>query len=247
MKFVGHAWVAVNSKPKGNRKLLIIGSILPEIMFYTKKHPFKLGKIHEGGDSVYNYLKKNKPEWSDLGIGMIAHSAKYGADKFNLNENLAILGYKGKDVEILRKKLIKILKVSHDTSKIRAHNILELAIELKIVKDNPEFIKEFNESISDKKIIEQTKKILTDCFDKSYKEVSVCVDELVNKAKPSYFNNAEGLASFWAELSREFDPKPNIKELAKLLTILSKDYSGKDEMLLNKCISWTRGNVKMFD
>ena len=60
MKLLGHAWVAVNAVPKGNRKLLILGSILPEIMYYTTNHPFEFEGIHEGGDKVYNYLKKKK-------------------------------------------------------------------------------------------------------------------------------------------------------------------------------------------
>ena len=32
MKLLGHGWVGVNAVPDGNKKLLILGSILPEII-----------------------------------------------------------------------------------------------------------------------------------------------------------------------------------------------------------------------
>jgi hypothetical protein len=73
MKLIGHAWVAVNAVPQGNKKLLMLGSILPEIMYYTKDHPFKFEEIHEGGDKVYKYLRDKLPEFADLGLGMLAH------------------------------------------------------------------------------------------------------------------------------------------------------------------------------
>ena len=229
MKLLGHAWVAVNAVPKGNRKLLILGSILPEIMFYTKDHPFEYEEIHEGGDIVYKYLKKKKPEWADLGLGMLAHSVKMGADRFNFDDNLKMLGYEGDKVDDLRKKLTQVLGITYETSKTRAHNILELAIELRIIKENPEFVDEFTKAIADKKTRSEIKNILTDCFDKDKKSASKSVDELLDKVKPDYFENAEGLAKLWAELSRDFDPQFDSKQLADFLNQLQKDYQGKDK------------------
>lgn len=246
MKFLGHAWVAVNARPQGNRKLLILGSILPEIMYYTKDHPFEFEEIHEGGKKVYQYLTTNKPEWSDLGLGMVAHSARWGADKYNLDENLATLGYEGGKVDELRTRLTSVLRISYEAAKTRAHSILELAVELSIIRDNPKFISEFNKAIADQKTRGEIKIILADCFQKPQEAVSKSVDELLSKAKSVYFENAEGLANFWAELSKEFDPPPKIKELAKLLEELSEGYSGKDEEFLRRCINWTKKNLESF-
>ena len=108
MKLLGHAWVAVNARPEGDRKLLMLGSVLPEIMYYTKDHPFEFEEIHEGGDKVYKYLRSKNPKWADLGLGMLAHSVKSGADKFNFDENLAILGYEKDKVDKLRRKLTEV-------------------------------------------------------------------------------------------------------------------------------------------
>jgi hypothetical protein len=246
MKLLGHAWVAVNSVSKGNRKLLILGSILPEIMYYTTNHPFEFEEIHEGGDKVYNYLKKKKPEWTDLGLGMLAHSVKMGADRFNFDDNLKILGYEGEKVDELRKKLTEVLGITYETSKTRVHNILELATELRIIEENPEFVDEFSEAIADTKTKEEIKRILADCFGKPEHRVLASVDELFNKAKPNYFKNAEGLASLWAELSQQFDPRFDTSKLGDLLTQLQKGYSGKDNEFLKKCIAWTKKNIESF-
>lgn len=244
MKLLGHAWVAVNARPQGNRKLLILGSILPEIMYYTKDHPFEFEEIHEGGDTVYSYLKSNKPEWTDLGLGMLAHSVKAGADKYNFDENLATLGYEGIEVNKLRERLVDALGVSYETSKTRAHSILELAAELRIIEEHPDFIQQVNDAIADKETREEIKKILTDCFNKKESSVSKSVDELFNKARPEYFRNARGLSNLWAELSKVFDPPPNIDKLSELLKELLEGYSGKDTEFFRKCIEWTRSNLE---
>ena len=244
MKLLGHAWVAVNARPQGNRKLLILGSILPEIMYYTKDHPFEFEEIHEGGDIVYSYLKSKKPEWTDLGLGMLAHSVKAGADKYNFDENLATLGYEGKQVDKLRKQLSDVLGVSNETAKTRAHNILELAVELKIIKENPDFVRDFSKAVADKVARKQIIEILLGCFQKSIESVSRSTNELLDKARPSYFDGAEGLANLWAELSKEFDPPPDKRRLARLLEELSEGYEDRDKSFLKECIDWTRGNLE---
>jgi hypothetical protein len=243
MKFIGHAWVAMNAVPRGNRKLLILGSVLPEIMYYTKSHPFEFEEIHEGGDRVYKYLVKNNSDWSDLGLGMAAHSVELGADHFNMDENLQILGYEGERVEKLRKRLMEVLGVDHETSKIRAHNILELGVELGIVRKEREFVDEFKGVMTNSELRVPVAQALTGCFGKDLDEVQHCVNELLDKARSEYFEDARGLAMFWAELSKEFDPKPDIDGLAGLLTELSEGYSGKDEEFLNEAIKWTKGNL----
>lgn len=244
MKLLGHAWVAVNAVAKGNRKLLILGSIVPEIMFSTKDHPFEYEEIHEGGEKVYEYLKKKKPELTDLSLGMICHGYKTGADHFNLDENLKVLGYASDNLEELRYKLVSILSVSDDQAKHRAHNILELAVELSIIRDHPEFIEEFNKVFQDKVARKEIKKVLADSFNKPQNEVDSCVDELFEKVKPEYFKSADGLARLWSELSSAFpDPEPDIKKLAELLEELSVNFAGKDKQFLEQIICWTRSNL----
>lgn len=247
MKLLGHAWVAVNAYPKGNRKLLILGSILPEIMYYSTNNPFEKEEIYEGGDLVYEYLMKNNPKWKDLGLGMLAHSVKMGADRFNLDDNLEILGYKGQQVDELRNKLTEVLGISYETAKTRAHSIMELAVETRIIKEHSDFVGEFNKAIADKKARTEIKEILADCFDKEPESVSKSVDELLNKAKPGYFQNAEGLAKLWSELSRNFDPRFDTSELGALLTELQEGYFGKDKEFLKRCIAWTKGNLEKFE
>ena len=244
MKLLGHAWVAVNSIKKGNRRQVIIGSILPEIMYYTKSNPFIKSEIHEGGDVFYQFLKTNHPEFKNLGLGMITHSVKYGADRFNFDDRLAILEYSDEKVLDLRKKLVEILHVDFETSKTRAHNILELGIEVGIIRDHPEFTTEFCDAIADTKLKNQTVKFLSECFKKDKEEVKKAVNELFDKAKPEYFENAKGLAALWLELSKNFDPKPDIVALSVLLTNISNGFDGRDKLFLAECIMWTAGNIK---
>jgi len=243
MKLLGHAWVAAKAYPEGNRKFLILGSVLPEIMYYTKKHPFKYEEIHEGGDVVYLYLKDRKSEMADLGIGMYAHSVKSGADRFNFDKKLSTLGYKGEDINTLRKRLGEVLKILPETARVRAHNILELAVEVNIIRKHPEFRDEFGRSLVDSDLRSEIVGILSRCFRKDKYETETCVSELLGKAKAEYFKDAYGLAGLWGELSRDFDPPFERKELAVLLEELAHGFNGKDEEFLRECVLWVRGNI----
>lgn len=73
-------------------------------MYYTKNHPFTFEEIHEGGGIVYQYLIQRQPDLADFGLGMISHSVKYGTDKFNLDENLALLGYEDEKFRVNQDK-----------------------------------------------------------------------------------------------------------------------------------------------
>lgn len=244
MKLLGHGYIAVNSVPRGNKKLLILGSVVPEIMFYTRNHPFTFEEIHEGGDIVYRYLMQRRPDLADFGLGMISHSVKYGADKFNFDENLALLGYKGERVEELRKEIAGIFGISSETAKVRTHNILELAVEIGIIREDPDFVSIFIETIGNLGIRGKIGNVLADCFKKPREAVNRSIEELFMKAKPEYFAGAEGLAGLWAELSKEFDPSPDIGRLSNFLNKLSVGFEGKDKKFLLECITWTRGNIE---
>ena len=81
-------------------------------------------------------------------------------DKYNFDENLALLGYGGKEVGKLRERLVDTLGVSCETAKTRAHNILELAAELRIIREHPDFVEQFNDAIADQETRVEIKKIL---------------------------------------------------------------------------------------
>lgn len=244
MKLLGHGYIAVNSVPRGNKQLLILGSIVPEIMYYTKDHSFTFEEIHEGGNLVYGYLKQRQPDLADFGLGMISHSVKYGADKFNLDENLALLGYEGEKSEELRNQISKVLGVSYETAKVRVHNILELAVEIGIIKDNPAFVSTFGAAITNTEFRKEASNILTCCFQKDRETVDRSVEELFTKAKPEYFTGAEGLARLWAELTREFDPPPDIDILSDYLDKLATSFDGRNKEFLAECVSWTKSNLE---
>lgn len=244
MKLLGHGYVAINAVPQGNKKLLILGAIVPETMFYTKNPPFTFEEIHEGGDIVYQYLTKNHPDLTDLGLGMISHSVKYGADYYNLDANLALLGFDNEEIATLRKEVAQVLNITEKTASSRVHNLLDLAIETGIIRDDPEFISLFTKTLGDVEMRETISGILSECFNKPPEAVKECVEELFNKAKPEYFKSFEGLARLWAELSKEFDPAPDIERLTNFLNKLSAGFEGKDKKFLAECIARTRGNIE---
>lgn len=243
MKLLGHAWVAVKTVPKGVKEQLILGSVIPEIMFYTKNHPFDYKEIHEGGPKVLSFIRKENPKMQDFALGMISHSFKWGADKFNLDDNLTLLGYKGSIARKIRHEIVSIMGVSKERSMVLAHNLLELAVDLTIIKENPKFVEEFVSTLQNKDLVKEVKNLLSESFGKPLKAVSKSVDELIQKAKPEYFSSALGLAKLWSELETD-DPDFDTAELATFLEKLNKDFEGREKIFLTECIKWTTKNIQ---
>lgn len=247
MKLLGHAWVAVNSYPEGKRDQLILGSILPEVYFYTlniKGHFFKHEEIHEGGLKFYQYLKKESPDLKDLGIGMITHGNKYGVDKFNYGKYLELLGYKGEKKQKIQPKLMSTLNLNKKQADICAHNIFELALELGLESQNPKFVEEFEKALNNKLLIEHASFSLSKCFHKPQKKVLELINELMNKTAGKYNEGSFGLAKLWAELVEDMYPKFDPKKLAPFLEELHDNFKGKDKIFIEKGIVWTKGNLK---
>lgn len=139
MKILGHVYVALKSVPAKNKNLLVWGSILPEMTFYIEDNPFDYEEIHEGGIRVLDFLKKEKSAWTDLALGILSHSSKFGADHFDEFKQLEQLGYvRGKDAEFEQKVAEAINLTSNlPEAQIRVHNLLDLALDLYISRTYP--------------------------------------------------------------------------------------------------------------
>jgi len=124
MNILGHAYVAVKAL-SGKKSLLITGSLLPETSPFILNNPFTWKEIHESGDKFLKFLDSHYPDKRDLALGIMAHSVKYGADKYNRDIEKWLL----KDnLKLKRKLALRIVDCSSISLKVaeeaRMHNYL---------------------------------------------------------------------------------------------------------------------------
>lgn len=88
MKEIAHSYIAEKVTGKKHPDLYI-GSLLPDLVPYTvatelfPKSEDETNLHGKGAENFLNYLRRKKPQEIFLAIGMLAHGAFYGADRYN--------------------------------------------------------------------------------------------------------------------------------------------------------------------
>jgi len=244
MKVLGHIYVAIKAFPKRNHQLLAWGAILPEMMFYVKENPFEYRQIHEGGEKIVEFLRTRKPEWIDLGLGIIAHSQKKGADFFDSPKKLRQLGYfQGEDTEF-EEKIVEALNLPNiKTAQSRAHNILDLALDLYIGQKYPWVMGELTNALTKIPVLEMAN-ILSECFTKPRNQVEIALQKLKEMINLEDLNTAKGLARLWTRFSEALPEKEiNTTKTAEAINLAAKIIQGKQEAFLRSAVERTRRSI----
>lgn len=242
MNILGHAYVATEAI-KGNRQLLIIGSLLPESSPFIPNNPFTWDEIHEGGEVFLQFLKENFPEKQDLALGMIAHSAKFGADGWNKRIEQFAEGKK----ECLSQKIAQASGWSSlEYAEFWFHNYLWWGMEVWILKNNPEFVKEVKGVLKGVDISEVSR-LLAECFDKDFKKVEKTFQKLFKEIYRSEdLNSVAGLAQIWARQAAGLTEKikVNPQKAAGLFEEIYLMFENQWQGIMGKVVSDVRKNLE---
>lgn len=244
MNILGHAYVATKAV-KGERKLLIIGSLLPESTPFISNNPFTWEEIHESGEKFLKFLDQRYPEKRDLALGILAHSYKFGADKFSKQIEILARG----DKEELAQKIVDCSGIELEAArKWRIHNYLGWGIDVWILKNNPEFVKEVKRVLKGVDISEVSR-LLAECFDKNFEKVEKTFRMLfMDIYQPEDLNCIAGLARIWVRQAAGLPEKDKVnvnkakiifKECAELIKDEWKEF-------LTRVISETRKSLTPF-
>jgi len=239
MKLLGHVYVATKAFPEKDEKLLAIGAVLPEIVFYIKNPVFTYEQLHEGGIYLYKCLSQKDKKLADIALGVLTHSKKYGADGFNSLDHIKEIGYKEKDDEKISDALGIPIKFAYQ----RAHSLYSLAIDYYLYKNYPNLI------IQIKELKNFDQRILTNALEKCYQveknDIFNNLQQLWNLYDLKLVGTFEGIASLWKRLAQNFVEKEtmNIERTAELIEEFYKKAKPNIPKFLEKVVKETRSNV----
>lgn len=194
MNILGHSYIATKAV-SGKRQLLIIGSLLPESSPFITDNPFTWEEIHEKGVRFLEFLDKKYPEKRDLALGILAHSYKFGADKFNQE----IEKYAGFQREKLLDDIADCLSVDLKKAAAHLHNFLWWGMDLWILREFPEFVREV-QSVLRIVDIEGISGLQAEGFRKNHLAVERVVRTLFKEIyRPKDLSSVKGLAQIWTK------------------------------------------------
>lgn len=223
MNILGHPHVAFKVIGRLN-KYLVAGSHLPDLVPFVPNSVFSFEEIHEGGEKFLKFLKQNYPQKTDLVLGMMSHSVKFGVDKFNREIEEWLLGNNEELRDKLSREIANCSRVNLEVArKYRMHNYLWSGIDLYLLKTEPKFVRELAR-IHWEIDREEIANLLAECFKKDKKEVKRMVDYLLTLVKPELLTSLGGLVKIWKKTLAGL-PEKDVVDEEKTTQLFEKVYN----------------------
>ncbi len=248
MNILGHPYIAFKVTGRIN-KYLAAGSHLPDIFPFASTTLFSFEEIHEGGERFLNYLNNNCPDKTDLAIGMIAHSVKRGADKFNSEIEDWLLFEKPDLKEELAKQIVDCSSVDIEIArKARLHNYLWTGIDLYVLKKEKTFMGDLTKAHLEMET-DEISNILARAFLKDEDKVKKIVSSFFKPLyPPGIICSVSGLAQIWKNVlaglpeNDKVDEEKTIKFFDKIYYLFENQW----EEILDRVAKDVRFRMKKF-
>lgn len=244
MNILGHSYVA--SKVAGRlNKYLVAGSHLPDLVPFVPNSVFTFAEIHESSDKLLKFLEEEHPDTCDLAIGMMAHSVKFGADKFNQEIGKWLLGDNEKLINELGEKIADCSSVSFEVAKqSRLHNYLWVGVDVYLLKTNLEFVEQLanlHRQLDRKEIAN----LLSLGFGKDYRAVKRMIDYLLVPIRPELLVSLVGLVKIWKIALAGLPEKDKIdeKKTVKLFWEIYQRFENQWQEILERVVSDVRSRM----
>jgi len=226
---------------------LVAGSHLSDLVPFVPDSVFTFEEIHESPEKFLKFLDKKYSHARDLALGMMSHSVKFGADRFNREIEDWLI--KSEDEEIkLARKIVDCSGVSTEVArKSRLHNYLWSGMDTYLLNTKPKFIKDLA-NLHREINREELAILLAEGFGKDKKEVKRMIDYLLVPIKPEFLASLEGLVKIWKIALAGLPEKDKVNEekTVRLFTYICERFENQWEDILEKVVSDVRIRMESF-
>mgnify|MGYP001068768034 FL=1 len=205
MNVLGHPLVTTKVCGRMNPDL-VLGSYLPDIVPFVPNSVFEFKEIHEGGLEFLHYLEENAPDRIDVALGMLCHSAKYGADKYSRMLEERFEDYR----DCLGERIAEASNISLEVAKkARFHNYLWWGFDVQILRHREDFCGRLVYHISNIQEVEPAYQ-LAQYFDKDISLAWRDVDYILKPMTADRFWSVQGLAELWRDIASGLPEKDDV-------------------------------------
>lgn len=143
--------------------LLILGSIFPDT---TIGNSLTYDQTHRQGKAIYNYIKRKNPDFLPFAWGIITHGVNpKGLDYFGDEKyNNFLKGYCFEKARPIIQATIEACNLPPRFGWWKAHNFIEMAIELDIVSRFPQVHQALSKAYENSQLIADIGELMADFF-----------------------------------------------------------------------------------
>jgi hypothetical protein len=209
MNLIGHNYIAKEVLSRYN-PLIAAGVHLPDLVPFVSTSAFSFDEIHENPDQVYKYLLNGDIKYLDLSLGMMSHSVKYGADKFNGEIDKWLLSSNEELKNEIAEKIVSASSINIEIAKgPRMHNYLWCGLDFYLIDKYPEFINEIKKNYNQANI-EKISEILSQAYDKDINKVKDNIEKHIKLVNKYNISSKTEFVKFWRDFASELPQKDNI-------------------------------------
>lgn len=235
MNILGHNYVAKLVLNKYNPNIAA-GCHLPDLVPFLKGSTLTFEEIHENPELIYKYLNGKDGNTTDLALGLMTHSVKFGADKFNRDIDTWLLGNNENLKLEIAEKICKASNIDIDTAKGgRMHNYLWCGLDFFIIDNYPEFISEINSAYKNIDI-DETSKILSEAFNKPYDLIKKDIKKHIDLVVRSNIRDKQSFLQFWKDFISDLPDKDEVdlEKAMETVDLIEKHFYTQWEGIIKK-------------
>lgn len=160
---ITHVWFAGKVLGEQNHQIAL-GSIFPDMVISgCLKYP----ETHKGGWALYHYIKEEHPQFLPFVKGMLTHGVDpkgldyFGDEKYKELE----WGYCFEKAGTIKDIVVKNCNIPEEYGLWKAHNFIEMAIELEVNKAYPETLEQMKAALFDRELHREIGEVLDTFYD----------------------------------------------------------------------------------
>ena len=153
--------------------MTVLGSIFPDTVI---KCSLTYDQTHNSGWGLYEYFKDHSEEYLDFARAMITHTVNPNGLDFYGDEAYG-RGYKGycfQKAVAIEKEVIEACNIPDKFGLWKAHNFIEMGIEMNIAESEKELIGIFHNGLTDKRLIGEVSNRIESYFGSQSESVVEC-------------------------------------------------------------------------
>lgn len=214
--------------------LLVLGSIFPDT---TVGNSLSYNQTHRQGKRLYQYIKEKDPEFLPFALGVISHGVEpFGLDFFGDEKYLEFeKGYCFEKARSIIQATITVCNLPQRFGWWKAHNFIEMAIELDIASCYPETYGALNQVYEDTELIAWAGELLADFYYATPQEIMAGIFHFRNYVLEEGISANKLAVNYNNQMIKRHSIKTDIEKVEELI-IWSRDLI-KDsyEDFLNYC------------